>query len=94
LAPEEKRGFLPLCPDFVIELRSPTARMRDLHAKLDEYLANGAQLGWLIDPDMRTVYVYRPGQPVERLDHPAQIAGDPELPGFVLDLAEIWEPGF
>jgi len=94
LSPEEKRGFLPLCPDFVIELRSPTDRLPDLRAKMDEYVANGARLGWLIDPDTRTVDIYRPGKPVERLENPAAIAGDPELPGFELDLAEIWEPGF
>lgn len=94
LTAEQKRKFLPLCPDFVIELRSPTDRPRDLQAKMDEYIANGARLGWLIDPDARTVLVYRPGQPVVRLDNPTAISGDPELPGFVLDLGEIWEPGF
>jgi len=94
LTDEEKRKFLPLGPDFVIELRSPTDRLRDLRDKMEEYIANGARLGWLIDPDTRTVYVYRPGQPAECLDNPSEVAGDPELPGFVLDLAEIWEPGF
>lgn len=93
LTPEEKRRFLPLCPDFVIELRSPIDRLVDLQAKMEEYLANGLRLGWLIDPDTRVVAVYRPTQPVERLDHPARIAGDPELPGFELDLGEVWEPG-
>jgi Uma2 family endonuclease len=90
ILPEERRKFLPLCPDFVIELRSPTDALRDVRAKMEEYLANGARLGWLIDPDPRHVYVYRSGAPVERLDNPDTISGDPILPGFVLDLREIW----
>ncbi len=92
LTAEQKRKFLPLCPDAVIELRSPTDRMRDLHAKMDEYIANGARLGWLIDPDTRTVYVYRPGQTVEHLDAPDTLTGDPELPGLEFDLDRIWNP--
>ena len=60
---------------------------------MNEYCANGAQLGWLIDADQRRVYVYRPGAPAECLDAPTQLSGDPVLPGFVLDLAPIWEPG-
>lgn len=92
LTAEQKRKFLPLCPDFVVELMSPSDALEDVQAKLEEYLANGAQLGWLIDPDKRHVYVYRPGQPIEKLEAPEQLAGDPELPGFVLELAEIWEP--
>ena len=88
----QKRGFIPLCPDFVAELRSPTDSLAVLQTKLEEYLANGARLGWLLDPEARTVYVYRPGQPVQRLDGPAQVSGDPVLPGFVLDLQPIWEP--
>jgi Uma2 family endonuclease len=87
---EERRKFLPLCPDFVIELRSPTDALRDVRAKMEEYLANGARLGWLIDPGPRHVYVYRPGAPVERLESPDTISGDPVLPEFVLDLREIW----
>jgi Uma2 family endonuclease len=59
---------------------------------MQQYLRNGAQLGWLLDPESRTVYVYRPNQPVEDLTEPIQLTGDPELPGFVLELAEIWEP--
>ncbi len=59
-----------------------------------EYIANGARLGWLIDPFERRVDVYRPGVPVEERDEPATLSGDPELPGFVLDLAPIWDPSF
>ncbi len=93
LTPDQKKKFLPLCPDFVLELRSPSDRVRTLQAKMREYIENGAQLGWLLVPEDRRVYVYRPGRPVERLDDPAEISGDPVLPGFVLHLADIWEPG-
>jgi Uma2 family endonuclease len=61
-----------------------------VQAKMAEYLANGARLGWLLYPPERRVYVYRPGAPVEQLDHPEALAGDPVLPGFTLDLREIW----
>ena len=93
LTPEQKQRFLPLCPDFVIELRSPSDPLSILQEKMEEYLANGAQLGWLIDPVERQVYVYRPGAPVERLDNPAELRGDPVLPGFVLDLRTVWDVG-
>jgi Uma2 family endonuclease len=82
--------FLPLCPDFVIEVRSPSDRLRDVQAKMQEYAANGVRLGWLIDPEPRHIYIYRPGAPVERLDSPESISGDPVLPSFVLDLREVW----
>ncbi len=88
----KKRKFLPLCPDFVAELKSATDRISDLKEKLREYMENGVRLGWLINPDTRQVFVYRPNQTVECLDHPQSIAGDPVLPGFVLELKEIWEP--
>jgi Uma2 family endonuclease len=90
IPPEQRKKFLPACPDFVLELRSPTDSLPDLQAKMQEYLDNGAQLGWLIDPEPRHVYVYRPGGPVERLDNPDTISGDPVLPGFVLDLRAVW----
>jgi len=94
LTPAQKKKFLPLCPDFVIELRSPSDTLKTVQEKMQEYLDNGAQLGWLIDPLKRRVYVYRPGAAVERLDNPTTISGDPELPGFVLDLTRIWEANF
>jgi Uma2 family endonuclease len=87
---EERKKFAPLAPDFVIELRSPSDRLGDLQGKMDEWIANGVRLGWLIDPGPRHVYVYRLGAPVERLENPAELSGDPLLPGFVLDLREIW----
>ncbi len=93
LKAEQKQGFLPLCPDFMVELRSHTDRLTTVEAKMREYLENGARLGWLIDPESRRVYVYRTGKEPERLDGANEVAGDPELPGFVLDLRRIWEPG-
>ncbi len=92
LTPEQKQKFLPLCPDFVIELRSPSDDLVDVQAKMEEYIVCGAQLGWLIDPDTQCVHVYRPGAAVEVLENVLQVSGDPVLPGFVLDLSEIWEP--
>jgi Uma2 family endonuclease len=94
LTPEQKQRFLPLCPDFVVEIRSPSDRLSTVQAKMQEYLDNGARLGWLFDPTSRVVYVYRPNQPVEQLENPATISGEPVLPGFILDLQRIWEPGF
>jgi Uma2 family endonuclease len=63
-----------------------------VRGEMDEYIANGCQLGWLIDPEGRQVHVYRPGQPVQLLDGPQSVRGDPELPGFTLDLRPVWEP--
>jgi Uma2 family endonuclease len=94
LTSQQKRKFLPLCPDFVVELQSPSDTLGDLQQKMQEYIDNGAQLGWLLAPDTKTVYIYKHGAPVERLDAPAQITADPLLPDFVLNLAEVWDPGF
>ncbi|MYE22707.1 MAG: Uma2 family endonuclease [Gammaproteobacteria bacterium] len=88
--PDAAEGFLPLCPDFVLELRSPTDRLATVQAKMVEYMENGAQLGWLIDPSDRTVHIYRPGKPVERLRAPASVSGEDVLPGFELLLGEVW----
>ena len=94
LSAEQIEHFLPLAPDFVIELRSPSDRPRVLEAKMAEYIANGVRLGWLIDPYARSVKVYRPGKDPELLNAPERVAGDPELPGFVLELEGIWrDPG-
>jgi Uma2 family endonuclease len=94
LTPEQKQKFLPLCPDFVVEIRLPSDRLSTAQAKMQEYTDNGARLGWLFDPPNRVLYVYRPNQPVERLDNPATISGEAVLPGFFLELQRIWEPGF
>ena len=93
LSRAQKRTFLPLCPDFVVELRSPTDSLSMLQAKMREYVGNGARLGWLIDPQTRTAYVYRPRAGVVRLRRPAKLSDQRVLPGFVLDLAAIWNPG-
>jgi len=90
LAPAERQGFPMLCPDFVLELRSPTDLLVTLQAKMQECLANGAQLGWLIDPIEGQVWVYRPDQSVAVLAKPDQVPGDPVLVGFGLDLQDFW----
>jgi Uma2 family endonuclease len=90
LTTEQKKKFLPLCPDFALELRSPTDSLVTLQAKMQEYLDNGTLLGWLIDSEQRRVYVYRPQTLVEILENPETVSGDPVLPGFTLDLREIW----
>jgi len=92
LSSEEKKKFLPLCPDFAIELRSPSDELDTLKAKMEEYISCGLRLGWLIDPETRTVYVYRPGKAVEELKNISEVSANPDLPGFVLELQEIWEP--
>lgn len=92
LTEDQRERFLPLCPTFVIELRSPSDSLASIEAKMVEYMENGARLGWLIDPLEKRVHVYRPGAEVDILERPSSVAGDPELPGFVLELAEIWNP--
>ncbi len=90
----QREKFLPLCPTFVIELRSPSDPLASVRAKMEEYVENGARLGWLIDPIERRLHVYRPGRDVEVLDQPPSVDGDPELPGFVIELGEIWDPSW
>jgi Uma2 family endonuclease len=90
LSQEQRDEFSPFCPDFVVELRSPSDRLAELHAKMQEYIDNGALLGWLIDPRDKRAYIYRPNQPIETLDDPAELHGDPVLPGFVLHVREVW----
>jgi len=94
LSADQRERFLPLAPDFVIEVRSPSDRLSDLQDKMTAYAAAGVRLGWLIDPESRTVQVVRPDEPVTLLTAPGRIAGDPELPGFTLDLAKVWQPDF
>ena len=84
------QSFMPLCPDFVLELRSRSDRLPRLKEKMAEYIANGARLGWLIDPLEKQAFVYRPDTPVEHLKAPATLCGEPVLAGFTLDLARIW----
>lgn len=90
LTPEQQASFAPICPDFVIELRSASDSLTRLQAKMTEYIENGTGLGWLIDRQNQTVYVYRPSQEPQSLSSPETVSGDPELPGFVLRLTKIW----
>lgn len=90
LSDEEKRGYLPLAPDFVIELRSQSDSVAMLQTKMTEYIENGTHLGWLIDPLQKRVYVYRGGDEVATLEQPSTVSGDTTLPGFILDLTAVW----
>lgn len=90
LTKEQKETFAPVCPIFVVELRSQAEQVPTLHEKMQEYLDNGVQLGWLIDPFEKCVHVYRPNQPVETLNNPASVSGEPVLPGFMLRVRELW----
>jgi Uma2 family endonuclease len=92
LPPESRDGYWHLCPAFVIELRSQSDRLPVLRAKMHEYIANGARLGWLIDPDNRTVEVYRPDREPELLRNIDCVAGEGPVLGFELDLRTVWDP--
>jgi Uma2 family endonuclease len=92
LLAERLEGYWHLCPAFVIELRSQSDRPPVLQAKMREYTANGAQLGWLIDPEARTVEVYRPQLDPEKRVAIDSISGEAPVEGFVLDLRRVWDP--
>ena len=90
LSDDEREKFPPLCPDFVIELRSLSDSIRNLQNKMTEYMENGAALGWLIDPLEKKFHVYRPNAEIEILDNPKQVSGEPLLKGFVLNVKKLW----
>jgi Uma2 family endonuclease len=90
LTKQQKEKFAPICPDFVVEIRSPSDSLTQLFLKMFEYVENGALLGWLIDPSKRQVYVYTPNEETMVLENPETVSGDPLLPGFKLELAELW----
>jgi Uma2 family endonuclease len=90
LTKEQKRKFPPLCPDLVVELMSPSDRLAKVKAKVQEWIANGVQLGWLLDPDHRTAYIYRPGCDPEQVVNPEHLIGEDPIAGFILELADIW----
>ena len=90
LSQEEQAGFAAIVPDFVIELRSPSDRWPVLEEKMLDYMRNGVQLAWLIDPTSRRVYIYRPNRPVETLDNPETVSAQPELATFTFNVQEIW----
>jgi Uma2 family endonuclease len=87
---EREERFARICPDFVVELRSKSDNLRKLQAKMREYVENGARLGWLIDPTEKKVHVYRADKTVDVLENPKKVSGENVLPGFELDLTEIW----
>ncbi|BAZ05834.1 Uma2 family endonuclease [Calothrix sp. NIES-3974] len=90
LSPEQREKFIPLCPDFVIEIMSPSDTLKKLQDKMEEYIQNGCRLGWLINRKSQEVEIYRPGQDVEVLKLPSTLSGENVLPGFVLNLQKIW----
>lgn len=90
LSQKEQEGFALIVPDFVIELRSPSDRGAMLEEKMLDYLHNGVRLALLVDPKTKRVFIYRPAQPVQTLDNPVRVSCEPELPGFILDVQEIW----
>ncbi|MEM7794520.1 MAG: Uma2 family endonuclease [Cyanobacteria bacterium P01_C01_bin.118] len=90
LTPEQQEQFVPLCPDFVVELMSPSDALSKAQEKMTEYLDNGLRLGWLINRKGRFVEIYRPNQPVERLENPTSLSGETVLLGFNLKLSYIW----
>lgn len=91
LSPEQQRKFAPICPDFVVELKSPSDNLQTLKEKMEEYMNEpGIQLGWLIDRKQRKVYIYRPELPEECLDNPDSVSGESVLPGFILNMSKVW----
>ena len=90
LTPEQQTKFAPLCPDFVVELLSPSDSLKESQEKMKEYRDNGARLGWLVNRKSRQVEIYRQGQDVEVLENPVTLSGEDVLPGFVLNLESIW----
>jgi len=94
LTPEQKQRFLPLCPDFVIELRSPSDSLKTLQTKMQEYMENGASLGWLINPQQKQVFVFHPEKEVIVLDNPKFLTHDKLLIGFKLEMQTLWDVGF
>ncbi len=91
LSPEQKEKFAPICPDFVLELMSPSDNLKTLQAKMTEYMEEpGVKLGWLIDRKERKVYIYRPGIATECLENPETANGEAILPGFVLKMSKVW----
>lgn len=90
LTAEQRRKFPPVCPEFVLEVKSPSDCLKDLQAKMEEYIANGVQLGFLLDVEAETAYVYRPGQAAETVTgYEQELSGEPVLPGFGLDLRPL-----
>ena len=94
LSPEQKQRFLPLCPDFVIELRSSSDNLIALQDKMQEYIENGTSLGWLIDTETRRILVFQPQKKLFSLEKPEVLSANEVLMGFQLDMQKIWNVGF
>ncbi|MEH2462936.1 Uma2 family endonuclease [Nostoc sp.] len=91
LSAKQQERFDPICPDFVVELKSPSDNLQTLKEKMEEYMNEpGIQLGWLIDRKQCKVYIYRPKLPEECLDNPASVSGESVLPGFILNMNKVW----
>lgn len=90
LSPEKQKKFAPICPDFVIELRSESDSLQTLQQKMQEYIDNDAKLGWLIDPQAEAVTIYQPHQTPEILQKPQSLSGGDVLPGFICELDFLW----
>ncbi|MBD2338914.1 Uma2 family endonuclease [Calothrix sp. FACHB-156] len=91
LTPEQREKFIPLCPDFVIEILSPSDRLQKVQEKMRDYIDNGCRLGLLINRKKQELEIYRPQQSVEILTAPTTVSGEDILPGFILNLQKIWE---
>jgi len=90
LTEAQRQKFPPVCPEFVVEVRSPSDGLAALRRKMEDYLANGVQLGILLDPTARTATIYRPEQiPEEFAGFEQELSGEPVLPGFLLDLQPL-----
>ncbi len=90
LTEADRKSFAPICPEFVIEVRSESDRLAELQAKMRMWIANGAEVAWLIDPSRKTVEVYRPGREAEVLEGGSAVEGDGPVTGFVLELGRVW----
>lgn len=90
LDPKVRQGFLPLCPDFVVEILSPTDSWIQTQTKMQEYMDNGCRLGWLLDPKTQRVMIYREGQAPQQVEDPETLSGEAVLPGFTLPIRKIW----
>jgi Uma2 family endonuclease len=89
-SPEERKKFLPIAPDFVIELRSASDNLTEQQAEMEEWIENGVRLAWLIDTKTKRVHIYRPNSNAEVLENPSRVSAQDILPGFELDVTEIW----
>jgi Uma2 family endonuclease len=92
LGAKKRKAFWHLCPDFVIEIKSDSDRLKTLQKKMLEYVEQGAQLGWLINPENKTVEIYRLAGEVEKRANLDEIGGEGPVAGFVLDLTYVWDP--